>query len=322
MASPYIWRDQRDEEIRDEVRELVEALLRNYYETDPAKGQDSQIRKFEVAQQTIDIFWALYNRLAFWAQSQLVGKVIAYSNPELIARLSELWGLKEIDEDSHFMEYLGHSLGSSSLHLDDPVVQFLANHEELEEQLELSQPMLRRAVRELLSASGDHRNHSSFWREPLRDALQALNFGQAVEPLIPSSERRRSEFFETLEWKSMALCHVNFLVGQGLKKHVALDRVARVLNQSPETLRSWEKLLKGDDEFCEDARATRLAGELQEEIEKTEVSDLEERYGNEGFRNRSYVWMAKRQLLRIKNIPLELVRDRLNSIRRAKKTGT
>jgi hypothetical protein len=171
-------------------------------------------------------------------------------------------------------------------------------------------------VIELLSSEA---RRSQFWRQPLQEALRALNFGQIIEPLVPTAARRRAEFFETLSWKKAAICHVNYLVGSGVKKHVALERVARALNQSPETLRTWEKFLLSDEEFEANAYAARLAGEFAEEIEANKIDELEKLHGDAGFRNRSYWRLAGIQHARFKNISLERIRDKLNEIRREKK---
>ncbi len=77
--------------------------------------------------------------------------------------------------------------------------------------------------------------------------------------------------------------------------------------------------MKADEECSADAYAARLAGELREEIENTEIDELEEKYGNDGFRNRSYIRMAKLELLKTKHIPLERIRDKLNAVRLEKK---
>ena len=41
----------------------------------------------------------------------------------------------------------------------------------------------------------------------------------------------------------MAVAHIHYLLGKGIKKHIALERIADALAVSVETLRDWEKAL-------------------------------------------------------------------------------
>src|SRR5580704_12958690 len=100
-SKPYVWEHQRDDDARDEVGVIIDALLRNYYQTDPAKGPESEGRKFEIAHQTIDLWWLMYDKLVFWAQSHIAGKAWVFDNQDLAKRLAKLWGLDEITENSH-----------------------------------------------------------------------------------------------------------------------------------------------------------------------------------------------------------------------------
>ena len=319
-SPPYIWQYQREMDIRKEVDSIIDALVRNYEQTDPAKGSESESRKYEIAEQSIDLWWMLYDELLFWAQSHIAGKIWAGQNKALASKLAKVWGIEELTVDSHFLERLGHDYGICGGIGGDPLLEFEAQIENIDEQLDLSQSSLRSLIRELLMS---HARKSSFWRHELQDGLRALNLGQAVEPLVPTTSRRRADFIETLELKSTALCRVNFLVGQGIKKHVARERVAHALGQSSETLRSWEKLLAdGGEEFQAEFYAARLAGRFEDELEKGRIDKLEEEYGDDSFRNRSYWQMAQVQLARAKNIPLERIRDELNSVRRSKKMAS
>jgi hypothetical protein len=315
-TTPYVWNETRDEFKPEDVQSLVDALLRNYLSTEPSKGKATEARKFEIAEQTIDLFWRLFDMLGYWAQAQIVGKVWAEANPKLANQLAELWSIADgIEFDSHVLERFGSEFGQSRGWIGEPIFDFLASREDLDEQTQLSQPVLREAMRRLLCSDP---RRSSFWRRPLAEGLKALNFGQIVEPLEPVRSRRRADFFETLALKSEALCRMNFLIGKGIKKHIALEKVAGVLNQSPETLRSWEKLLRDDEEHQADAHAARIAGKFEEEVRTRSVDELVDKYGDEGFQNIPYWQRAKYQMGRAQHYPLERIRDELNEICAAK----
>jgi hypothetical protein len=77
--------------------------------------------------------------------------------------------------------------------------------------------------------------------------------------------------------------------------------------------------MNANEEYEAAAYAARLAGEFADEIEAGKIKELEEKYGNESFRNRSYWRWAEIQHARIRNRPFEKIRDNLNKIRREKK---
>ena len=61
-------------------KSTLDALIRNYKDSDPVLGPASEEGKLERARQTVELSWYLYRHLAVWAQNQIVGY---------------LWALKE-----------------------------------------------------------------------------------------------------------------------------------------------------------------------------------------------------------------------------------
>ena len=158
-----------------------------------------------------------------------------------------------MDDDSHELELLG-SLYAMNRPIHMSLEQMLEGNspedklaEELDRQkIDLDDAALRRAiVRLLLSTSAD----SSVWRFPLSHALTALNYGEQDQFFTPAKSRRRGHPYR-LDWaKAKAVAYVWYLNGKGLKKHVAIEKVADGIGVSTETIRDWEKRLKSDDWF-------------------------------------------------------------------------
>jgi len=121
----------------------------------------------------------------------------------------------------------------------------------------------------------------------------------------------------------MALRHVYYQIGRGLKKYRALQLVGDELGQSPETLRAWEKAIINDEDFAMDLVGAKLAGELEDEIDKHSTAELEERYGSRYHRHTSDIEYAKSILRMIRSFPLKRIRERLRDSRsrQAKKSG-
>jgi hypothetical protein len=316
-ATPIKAGSQRRPDILQYCEQYLNSLTKLYETTDPARGEVSELGKLEAARQAISIWWYLWGELLLWAQSHLAGYEMLKSHPELRERLEKRLGAS-LTVDSHALEYVG--LYSSWNHVDDSDPMLTAIHEIMEKEFELtvSDPPLRPIIRELLVSRSAN---SSFWRFPLQQALFALEFGEVDELVKPSTIRRQGKPVALYRWKLLALSHARFLMGKGLKKYKALEKVAQNVGQSVETLRSWEKAYSFDDDFMMGLRAAELAGELEEVLDTgRRMDDIIEEYGQEYFRHSSDIEYAKRTLDELRATPLEAVREGLRKAR-ASKTG-
>jgi hypothetical protein len=289
-------------------------LAELYQTTDPALGAKSEENKLEAARQAISIWWYLWAELMLWAQSHLTGYEMLKAHPDLRERLEKALG-SEITVDSHVVEYVG--VYFSWNHVDDGDPMLSAIHEIMGDEFEITMtdPPLRPLIRELLVSRSAN---SSFWRFPLQHALFSLEFGEVDDLVKPSEIRRQGSPVALYRWKLLALSHVYFLIGKGLKKFKALEKVAKGLGQSIETLRSWEKAYGFDDDFMMALTTARLAGELEEELDKRPVKEIIEEYGAEYFRHSSDVEYAKLRLHELRATSLDAVRNGLRSARAAK----
>jgi hypothetical protein len=264
----------RYKDIRKEVQYMVDVLYKLHDATDPRKGKASEERKLQRAQRAIGLWWYVYARLMQWAQSQIIGYEMARLNPACQKILENMRG-GELDENSHELEHLGSLyVANRPAHfenpspdgvgaMDDEALQALSDEMEKKD-VGLDDEALRRViVRLLLSTSTE----SSVWRFPLQHALSALNSGEVDNFFKPSRRRRRGQSHQ-LDWaRSDAIKHVYYLVGKGVKKHVAQRKVGDALAVSTETLRTWEKELQKDDWFAFIWDAAKLAGWLEESPE-------------------------------------------------------
>jgi hypothetical protein len=309
---------QRDPDIRRTVSRYIDSLIRLYEETDPAQGPASEENKLEYARQAISIWWYLFGELLLWAQSHIAGYEIGRSNPDFIHKLAKTFG-REIDVDSHVLEYVGLGFSWNRVNYDDPTMEKVEEVMEKEKPA-MDDPALRSLIRELLVSRSAN---SSFWRFPLKDALFALNVGHVEDLVRPEPIRRQGNPVQLLNCKMMALRHVYYHIGRGLKKYRALQLVGDELGQSPETLRSWEKSIIGDEDFMVALVGAKLAGELETEIDKYSIKELTEKYGAQYHRHTSDLEYAKFILASIRSSPLKRIRDglRYNRSRKARKSG-
>jgi hypothetical protein len=304
---------QRRPDILGYCEQYLKSLAKLYEATDPAHGSASEGGKLEAARQAISIWWYLWAELMLWAQSHLAGYEMLKSRPELRERLEKLLG-SEITVDSHAVEYVG--VYFSWNHVDDSDPMLSAIHGIMEEfEITMADPPLRPIIRELLVSRSAN---SSFWRFPLQHALFALGLGEVDDLVKPSEIRRQGSPVALYRWKLLALSHVRFLMGKGLKKYRALEKVAQGVGQSVETLRSWEKGYNFDDDFMMGLRAAELAGELESVLETRPINEIIEEYGTEYFRHSSDVEYAKRTLGELRAVPLESVQEGLRAARTTK----
>ena len=309
---------QRDPDIRHTVSRHVKRLIQLYEMTDPVQGPASEDNKLEYARQAISIWWYLFGELLLWAQSQIAGYELGRSNPDFIHKLAKRFG-REIDVDSHVLEYIGLCFSWNRVNYDDPTM------EKVEEAMEKNKvKMDRRAIRYLIRELLVSRSaNSSFWRFPLQSALFALNVGHVEDIVRPEPIRRQGNPVQLLNCKMMALQHVYYHIGRGLKKYRALELVGDELGQSPETLRAWEKAITRDEDFMMDLVGAKLAGELEDQIDNHSINELIEKYGAQYHRHTSDIEKAKYILDSIRSSPLKAIRDglRYNRSRKAKKSG-
>jgi hypothetical protein len=94
----------------------------------------------------------------------------------------------------------------------------------------------------------------------------------------------------------------------------------KVVGQSVETLRSWEKAYGYDDDFTMPLSTARLAGELERELDSRPINEIIDEYGAEYFRHSSDVEHAKRTLGELRATPFDSVRAGLRKAR-ARKNG-
>jgi hypothetical protein len=249
-----------------------------------------------------------------WAQSHLAGYEMLKSHPELRERLEKQLGAK-LTVDSHALEYVG--VYFSWNHVDDRDPLLAAIHEIMEREFEIINPPLRPIIRELLVSRSAN---SSFWRFPLQHALFALDLGEVDELVKPSKIRRQGSPVALYRWKLLALAHARYLMGKGLKKYKAMEKVAESVGQSVETLRSWEKGYAFDDDFMMRLRAAEIAGDLEDVLDGKPSRRLEE-YPQEYFRHTSDIEHARLTLRELRDTPLEAVREGLRTAR-SSKSGT
>ncbi len=277
----------RDPELKNDVQHFVRILIELHDESDPKHGKKAELGKMERARLAVHHWWRLYGRLMLWAQAHLTGYHIARDSPKWVDQLIAIRG-SDLDEDSHELELLGLLFAANP-----PPPAFKAT-EELSDRLDkveggLNDENLRRIIDEFLLSTDAN---SSYWRFPLGHALRALNYGERDSFLTPSKKKTRGKSYILAYYRALAVAHVYYRQGKGIKKYVALESVATALAVSPETIRDWEQTLKSDDHFRHEWDAAFLAGHIEEVQDTMSHREIAEKYTEWQFGFRTNVSMA------------------------------
>ena len=309
----------RNPDIREEISGLIDVLVKMYYETDPAKKEETEFGKLEVARQAVEKSWYLFGRILLWAQCHITGYCIARDNPK-IRDLIEKEFKTSLTEDSHLLEVLGLMFPYNPVDRDDPLLNQMEKLLENEEECQsMEWSTLRTIVMEILMARDAN---TSYWRFDVQNGLRALNEGQ-VDPIFkPSKTRLRGRPATLNRWKLEALRQVHFRIGKGLKKHRALREVGDGIGQSPETLRDWEKQLLLDEDRQIDLYCSELAGEfdplIQREGRYCSIPESEEYGVHRGFENAALAVHLHKSIV---EMTLETIKSEIRQSRDADKSG-
>lgn len=296
-------------QVREEAEFYLKVLLDLHDKTDPAKGRSSEKGKLARARHAIETWWRLHDHLMHWAQSHMVGYCIVRADPSMLDILPRI-DRNEITENSHELEYIGQGFGWNPRRIDDA---YGAKLEKLGDKAPgIDDATMRTIIVELLVSRSAN---SSFWRFDLQEALRALNAGEQLDLVKPLRRRRQGAAFRLLAWKHAAMLQVQFRVGQGMKKHRVLEEVGKAIGQSPETLRSWEKELRDDEDFAFELYCAELAGRLGDELTSRSENELADDYGMDVHRGVTEFEMARLLVKRVKGTPLEMIRDRIRHFR-------
>lgn len=302
----------RAKDIRETTKFYTDILIRNYEVSDPDRDDKEPINKTEVAAHTIEVWWQLYGHLVAWAQAHFTGYAALSHSPELVSWIEEKFQA-ELDEDDDLIEYIGWQYIPNRYFKENDLLVELDNLFEEIDFEPLTTPALRSLVIDLLLSRSAN---SSYWRFELQDSLRALNFGQSDSLSTPEKTRRQGEPYSLLQWKHAAILKLYFFMGQGMKKYVALEKIGDGIGQSPETLRTWEKLLLQDERFRFELWSAEVAGMYENELEKKSEIPSAEEMGM--FRGTYMTEMAAVLLPFIKKMSFERIQEKLHFYRNAK----
>jgi hypothetical protein len=217
------------------VLSTLEQLIDLYCDSDPRLGPTSEKGKHWAALTAIRLAGDLRYHLTGWAEDHIAGAIFRHAHTQDKSRF---------DWNSHANEH-----------------QYLAS----EEGLALTAEQFREYIATMLERSARSRMD---WRQQLSDSLAALNEGEVQFLTSPSKTSKHGRPFTLRQLRWFAVLHVHVLVGSGMKKYAAENRIADELAVSVETLRAWEKqFLKKNSELKQTLLLARKLVGLEKKVE-------------------------------------------------------
>jgi len=237
-------RPEFDQAERDKyVARLIDQLRELETKTDPKGGAESARGKNHAAEKALALASELVKVLAGWALDHEAG--LALKGLKHVP-LRAVKPPKDPDhsntpptDDDHRHEWFGrNSIGGGNFPGDlDPIVA-------------------RKWLMNLLRANTGIFDLGLRWDALM--ALEACDFGEIL-PLLKATKKNRKVDWTILQLRLRAIECIYYRVGQGMKKYVAEEEVAKAFDKDPTTIRSWERRLKSDFGVAEVAQRLELA---------------------------------------------------------------
>mgnify|MGYP001571519020 CR=1 FL=1 len=282
--------------LRERLSGYADRLVELYKRHDP-RTPTNEFDKTRDAYQAIELCWRIFDTAADWAQRHIIGIEYAAEKNEELLECDQFDGLYSDNgsfNDSHpFLEilpFIEEEWGFAGIKL------FAEDFMEGFDGLELS-PLSGSARRSYISELLTSHSAGSFaWRNELTHSLRALNYGTVLELARPNALKGQGLLYESRIWKLQALLHVQFMIGKGIKKSVAMQEVATAVGRSFETIRDWETKTDFDTWELFQIEAAHLAGEFEEELKTIRLHhnepSVELSQRNKGFKYTTLVELA------------------------------
>lgn len=238
-ARPKVDRDKRAQTVAD----LIDQLRELETKTDPEGGAELARGKNHAAEKALALASGLVKVLAGWALDHEAGLALKGLKhvPLRVVKPHEDPDLSNAPptDDDHRHEWYGrNSIGGGNFPGDlDPIVA-------------------RKWLMNLLRTNTGIFDIGLRWDALI--ALEAADFGEIL-PFLKATKKNRKVDWTILQLRLRAIECIYYRVGQGMKKYVAEEEVAKAFDKDPTTIRSWERRLKSDFGVAEVARRLELA---------------------------------------------------------------
>jgi hypothetical protein len=191
--------------------------------TEPSGGAKTARGKDKKAIRALEIARRLVQGVAGWAIDHQVGLALQLRSP-----------VRQTAEPLPHRKYLSAELAKVDRH----------DHEIAGATLPaagVSAAVARRALLNLLDANPGAFN--AVITHPARHALRALDYNEVL-PIFEPLKNKRKVSWSKLQKQRMAVLFVEHRVSRGMKRYVAVEKVANAFNVSTDTVRSWKPRLR------------------------------------------------------------------------------
>lgn len=272
----------RDKDIRKEIEPLINDLVECYYASSPKALKGDGPDKTEMAQDALEVWWLLFDKILGWAQNHILGEEVLLAETAAVKHFEKHFIALEGD-NIHMSEAIGALFASDDSSRDWDLLERITKWSESENRetspdLHLPSISVRRAGKRLLQGKSINSLH---WRGPIVASLGALELGYVDELLRPAKLKPRGNPMVVESLKKEAVCYVSFLAGGGKPKGESVTYVSEEICFNNETLRTWEKRFRKNPKIANEIQCAYHAGEIGDLFKRCYPEQLDDgtKYG-------------------------------------------
>jgi len=248
---------------------LADRLVKLYWQTDFRNSTLAHAERAALAEETIEIWWEIYDQFVFWGQCELLGQDIIRQRFDLLVMLRDR-NMLRMDTERRLAELLGYYFSVSDKALARKRLISTVGDEQLEVVRLLTKAGLSEPgsfVRQLLSPNTKTNTYLQVELNRLTDQMPAS---------ASLTERDLDNAFptEVTNWKLEASRQVRLLVGRGLRKIAAITEVAAALRHTPDQLQQWERDLVKFSDYENDLFCAELVGEFEDQLRASHYTNI------------------------------------------------
>ncbi|WP_193335469.1 hypothetical protein [Devosia beringensis] len=250
------------------MQALGDRLVKLYTKADLNKPLMHSERA-ELAEDTIQVWWEIYDCYIFWAQCELLGQDIMQQHFDLLTMLRDKH-LLTMESEHQLAEALGYYFSTSDKSAASKALRSALG----EDQLELVRLLAKAGLSEPGSFMRLLLSSSTKSNAYLRAELHRLASAMPATKTLTERDIDHAFPTEITNWKLEAARQVRLLVGGGLKKIAALSEVAAAIRHSIDDLQRWERDLVKFSDFENDLFCAELVGEFGDQLRASHFTNI------------------------------------------------
>jgi hypothetical protein len=218
---------------------LLRRLAANFAVADPS-NVDCEYDRTELAYQSLQVFWRIYQRYVSWVRDFIVGQTMYGQNEGLRLALDDKIDWNRQDAEDYFFESMGrfHTFNHRNAWQPDPIA------ETVEDGIEAGENWFDERLERISFSRMFYTTVADLhWAHSFAAELHKVNLGERSS-LFEPQKSAHGDALALFQAKKLAVGHVLFRVGAGRTKLSARLEVGDAIGVSEASLKAWESDLR------------------------------------------------------------------------------